>query len=186
MKFKPLNLYFHLSQTTTINGSSSGWDIGYTGPKGLFIHTSRLAISKDAMAFNLKKAYTVSCSKGILFSVIMRGIALLDVLLFILILPIQLLVYILSFITSLLACIGLIPTLPWTFNMCLKNKQTGLVFTNRALCLTLAVWFACSIISVIYLIIYTILIPIEILFPEVCIYILKFNRWGTTQFAYLT
>ena len=185
MKFSPLNLHLHLSQTTTVNGYSTGWDIGYAGPKGLFIHTNNLAISKDAIASNLKKAYNVSCSRGILFSFIMRGIALLEILLFLLMLPFQILIYVLCFLVSLFICIGLLPTLPCKINMCIKNKQTGLVFTNRALFLALLVGFFGSIVSVIYLALYTVLIPIELLFPEVCIYIFKFHRWGTFKFEYL-
>jgi len=33
MKFSPLNLHLHLSQTTTVNGYSTGWDIGYAAQK---------------------------------------------------------------------------------------------------------------------------------------------------------
>lgn len=115
---------------------------------------------------------------GLLMSLPIRLLALLETIIFLIGLPFQILIYAISLVIGLLTGIVLLVTLPCSFDLCIKN------FTNRTLCASGFIVFITSIVSLFWLIAYTILIPFQLLIPELCVFVFKYHKWGTYKFAY--
>src|SRR3972149_10800035 len=97
-KFAPATLKFNFSKSNSTNGIiTSGFDIGINFPKGVFIHlfSKQIYISKDGIATMLTEGYNNSCGSGFCKSFPIRLLVLLEIILFLISLPFQLIAYIL-------------------------------------------------------------------------------------------
>jgi len=179
MAFGPLNLNLYKSSTRTTNDIlTGGYAIGINWPKGPYIHSfsSNFYLSKDGIYQTLQK--------GCEYFLWARFLALLEVLLYLITLPVMIVVYLVLMLVSLCAAIPLTFTLPFSFNVCCNQFMGVAITTNRAACGVFWIVFLESFLSILYGLVYCITSPFQIIVPEFTQLLLKQHTWGTTPFAY--
>ncbi len=190
MKINPFNLEFDLSNTTSYNGNiSEGYHIGLFGPKGGIIHLfcCNLFISKDGVNYYVNKTYYNGFNIG--YFLLARFIAILETILFGICLCIFIPIYLISIMFGLIFGILMLFTLPCEISCgclcCCRNCMGIDIINNRHICQLCWVIVFTSIISIFMIIAHTLLIPFQILIPELTSLVLKQHKWNTTQFDYL-
>ena len=187
VKIAPASLYINHSANSAVNGRIvSGHDIGANFPKGFYLHLfgPEFYISKDGLALMTKKYYGDAFRIGLCMAIPLRFFALLEAILYLISIPFQLIGYAIVMFLGVFFGLFFLPTLFWDFQLCCRGKFLGKQATNRNICLIAWMFFWLSILALFYIAAYTVLLPIQILFPEFCVYVLRFHKWNTTQFEY--
>lgn len=151
-------------------------DYGYIFPKGLYLHHTRrgILISKDGVAYHIKNGNHCMA----------RFCALLDIPLFILSIPFMLWLYMLFIILCQIIFIFLLLfgwCIAWDFTITFLNIKIN---SNKLFIQAMVYIFIRSIVSILYILCYTILTPLRILLPEFTTWIGE-HKWGqSTEFEH--
>ena len=152
-------------------------DCGILFPKGFFIHHTKynnrgVLISKDGVAHHIKNGNHIMA----------RVCALLEAVLFLISIPFMLLGYTLSITICIIVLLflGIFGWgMSWNFTMDLLDTE---ITSNKIFIGVTLLIFLCSIMALIYIVLYTVLIPFRILIPEFTTWIGE-HKWGhATEF----
>lgn len=155
---------------------------GILFPKGVYIHHTKyndrgMLISKDGIARHIKNGNHLMA----------RFCALLEAVLFLLSIPFMLLVYTLSIIICIII-IGFLMIfgwcIPWNFTIRLLFMSNTEITSNQIFIGLALLTLICSIMSLVYIVMYILLTPFRILIPEFTTWIGE-HKWGhSTEFEY--
>ena len=149
---------------------TKGIHFGIDGTKGLFltlfVGSFFIPISKDGISYIIRKKYDWDCWLP-LYIIAVRLLAILDGLLYLLVSPFAFMIYALIFLFSLLIAIIMSP-----FLFCI-NKFNFEIFVTSMYKLAFECFLSALVIITIFL-----LIPLEIVAPELVICLFKINTLG--------
>ena len=148
------------------------FQLGINFPKALYLTLDKeFSISQEGIFYHLNKKCN---AKYLLFMILARFIAILQTIFYLFSVPFMILFYTLVFAFTILPTILL-----WPFYLCLQNlKFKGFYL----LCLTFS-WG--SFMSLVTMTAHILILPLQIIIPELTALIFKVHRWGDPIEDYL-
>ena len=151
-------------------------NFGINFPKGIFVHYGNFLVSKEGVHKIIYECYN---TKNPLLFFLARFYGLLDTILFFMILPIMMIVYLTFILFFLMNSFWLSFTLPFKFKInipCIKLND-GNTLTNRSLCKAIYLLLGSAILTFFVIIVYCIMTPLQILLPELTAFIFQLHKW---------
>lgn len=176
-----LKLYLTSENCSSSNEiPESGFHIGIQLEKGIFLHffSINLLISKDGVHHYLK--HVDSVCPGICYLFLARLIAIIETLFFIIMLPFSMIIFTCVTFFCLICGILFSITCPFKFDMCCLNS-----ISNRKMTLLFFSISLSSLLCIFKLILEIILIPFQIIVPELTALVFKIHKLGSNTFDYL-
>lgn len=162
MGFPSFNIYLDRSHTYS---HRKGSIIGIAAQKGIYFTICGNLFGRDGLSRMVKKQFNCdNCCEFIMYALLIRFLAIFDILQFLIFGTIMFACTILVFVSSLIACIFL--------PLCSCNQKIKLKFKFCAL------YCYCSFMYIFVNVLLYILLPFEIILPELLFKVFEIEKWG--------